>query len=74
MAAPPSLNLLGELRLIIRITAWSWSLLIVLGGISFIRAGYSLFIYTFSQHGGAIRGIFRFNIINSREHLLLALH
>nr|YP_010554732.1 NADH dehydrogenase subunit 4 [Arctopsyche spinescens]UYO79365.1 NADH dehydrogenase subunit 4 [Arctopsyche spinescens] len=74
MAAPPSLNLLGEISLMISISSWSVIMMLILGLISFISAGYSLFIFMFSQHGKLVVGMFNFYSINSREFLLLFLH
>nr|YP_010585947.1 NADH dehydrogenase subunit 4 [Parapsyche difformis]UZZ43683.1 NADH dehydrogenase subunit 4 [Parapsyche difformis] len=74
MAAPPSLNLLGEISLMISITAWSWSMLWVLGLVSFLSAGYSLFIYIYSQHGKMMFGVYSLGMIESREYLVLCLH
>lgn len=74
MAAPPSLNLIGEIRLINRLVRWSWLTIIILILISFFRAGYSLYLYSFTQYGKIYRGIYRFYIGLSREYLLLMLH
>lgn len=74
MAAPPSLNLIGEIRLINRLIRWSWLSIIILIIISFFRAGYSLYLYSYVQHGKYYIGIYRFYIGVSREYLLLILH
>lgn len=74
MAAPPSLNLMGEINLINRIISWSWLSIIILILISFFRAGYSLYFYSFVQHGKYYRGIYRFYRGVSREYLILLLH
>nr|UYO79196.1 NADH dehydrogenase subunit 4 [Arctopsyche sp. XG-2022] len=74
MAAPPSLNLLGEISLMISISSWSLFMMLILGLISFISASYSLFIFMFSQHGKLIVGVFNYYSINSREFILLFLH
>lgn len=74
ISAPPSLNLVGEIRLINRLLRWSWMLIIMLILISFFRAGYSLYLYSYSQHGNFYLGIYRFYIGSSREYLLLSLH
>jgi NADH-ubiquinone oxidoreductase chain 4 len=74
MAAPPSLNLIGEISLINRLVRWSWLTIIILILISFFRAGYSLYLYSYTQHGGYYSGIYRFYTGVSREYLLLLLH
>lgn len=74
IAAPPSLNLLGEIGLINRIVGWSKYIIILLIFISFFRAVYSLFLYSFSQHGKFNLGNFRFSFAFNREYLILFLH
>nr|AML25579.1 NADH dehydrogenase subunit 4 [Erotylidae sp. BMNH 1274392] len=74
MAAPPSLNLLGEIVLINSLVSFSNLNMIVLMLISFFSAVYSLFLYSYSQHGINYSGSFSFYINYSREYLLLALH
>lgn len=74
MAAPPSLNLLGEIGLINRILGWSKFSIIILSFISFFRAVYSLFLYSFSQHGKNNLRLFRFSFAFNREYLVLFLH
>nr|YP_010516252.1 NADH dehydrogenase subunit 4 [Atteva aurea]UXL88412.1 NADH dehydrogenase subunit 4 [Atteva aurea] len=74
MSAPPSLNLMGEISLINSLMSWSWLLLLLLMLISFFSAGYSLYLYSFSQHGKFYMGIYSLFMGNSREYLLLMLH
>nr|YP_011026069.1 NADH dehydrogenase subunit 4 [Arctolamia fruhstorferi]WQM87497.1 NADH dehydrogenase subunit 4 [Arctolamia fruhstorferi] len=74
MSAPPSLNLLGEILLIISIMSYSKLLIIFLLLLSFFSAAYSLFLYSYSQHGTNYSGIFSISIISIREYLLLFLH
>nr|YP_009118047.1 NADH dehydrogenase subunit 4 [Brachyuropus grewingkii]AJF22808.1 NADH dehydrogenase subunit 4 [Brachyuropus grewingkii] len=51
MAAPPSLNLLGEVLLISTLVSWSSYLIGVVGLVSFFSAAYSLYLFSLSQHG-----------------------
>lgn len=51
MSAPPTINLLGEIFLISSILSFSWVYFLPLSLIVFFRAGYSLYIYSLSQHG-----------------------
>lgn len=74
IAAPPSLNLIGEIILINRLVSWSNFSIIILCLISFFRAGYRLYLYSYIQHGKYYFGIYRFYIGVSREYLLLILH
>uniref|UniRef100_UPI00315D2863 NADH dehydrogenase subunit 4 n=1 Tax=Vanessula milca TaxID=311138 RepID=UPI00315D2863 len=74
MAAPPSLNLMGEISLINSLVSWSWMSMIMLVGISFFSAGYSLYLYSYTQHGKYNLGMYSFYSGVSREYLLLMLH
>nr|ANJ70366.1 NADH dehydrogenase subunit 4 [Contacyphon variabilis] len=74
MAAPPSLNLLGEICLINSIVSWSWVSMIMISLISFFSAAYSLYLYSFTQHGKIYSGSFSFSMITVREYQLLILH
>lgn len=74
IAAPPSLNLLGEIILINRLVRFSKYLMILLSLISFFRAAYTLFLYSFSQHGTFYSGVYTVFRGSFREYLLLFLH
>nr|YP_009048778.1 NADH dehydrogenase subunit 4 [Apodemia mormo]AID52313.1 NADH dehydrogenase subunit 4 [Apodemia mormo] len=74
MAAPPSLNLMGEISLIISLVSWSKISMIMLMLISFFSAAYSLYLYSFTQHGKYNMGIYSFYGGVSREYLMLMLH
>lgn len=74
IAAPPTLNLLGEISLLNRIVSWSWIRIIILSLISFFRAAYTLYLYSFSQHGKIFSGVYSFRVGKIREYLLLFLH
>nr|YP_009368330.1 NADH dehydrogenase subunit 4 [Clostera anachoreta]APH08576.1 NADH dehydrogenase subunit 4 [Clostera anachoreta] len=74
MAAPPSLNLMGEISLINSLMSWSWLSMIMLMLISFFSAGYSLYLYSFTQHGKYYSGLYSYYTGVSREYLLLMLH
>nr|SSD62295.1 NADH dehydrogenase subunit 4 [Allancastria cerisyi ferdinandi] len=74
MAAPPSMNLLGEISLINSMVSWSWLSMIMLIMISFFSAGYSLYLYSYTQHGKYNMSIFSFYTGVSREYLMLMLH
>nr|UDP55638.1 NADH dehydrogenase subunit 4 [Scatella tenuicosta] len=74
MAAPPTLNLLGEISLINSIVSWSWVSMIMLSLISFFSAAYTLYLYAYSQHGKVFSGVYSFSGGKIREYLLLFLH
>nr|WMQ77898.1 NADH dehydrogenase subunit 4 [Barsine fuscozonata] len=74
MAAPPSLNLMGEISLINSLMSWSWLSMIMLMLISFFSAGYSLYLYSYIQHGKYYLGIYSYYMGVSREYLMLMLH
>nr|ALO77236.1 NADH deshydrogenase subunit 4 [Elmis aenea] len=74
MAAPPSLNLLGEIMLINSLVSWNFLTMISLSFISFLSAAYSLYLYSYSQHGKLYSGLYSFSLGYIREYLLLFLH
>nr|YP_009672541.1 NADH dehydrogenase subunit 4 [Dacus conopsoides]QCX42564.1 NADH dehydrogenase subunit 4 [Dacus conopsoides] len=74
MSAPPSLNLLGEISLLNSIVSWSWLTMLALSLLSFFSAGYTLYLYAYSQHGKVFSGVYSFSGGSVREYLLLFLH
>nr|YP_009469765.1 NADH dehydrogenase subunit 4 [Schizocephala bicornis]AVE15731.1 NADH dehydrogenase subunit 4 [Schizocephala bicornis] len=74
MAAPPSLNLLGEIGLFNSLITWAWMVMMLLMVISFFSAAYSLYLYSYSQHGVNYSGIYSSLSGYNREYLLLLLH
>nr|AND96186.1 NADH deshydrogenase subunit 4 [Eurysternus foedus] len=73
MAAPPSFNLLGEIFLINSLVSWYWLNMLMLMFLSFFSAVYSLYLYTYTQHG-KVSLSFSFSMGYLREYLLLLLH
>nr|AWB98727.1 NADH dehydrogenase subunit 4 [Anopheles sawyeri] len=74
MAAPPTLNLLGEISLLNSIVSWSWITMIMLTFLSFFSAAYSLYLFAYSQHGKIYSGVYFFSVGTVREFFLLMLH
>nr|QZK21709.1 NADH dehydrogenase subunit 4 [Amitermes sp. QLD_009] len=74
MAAPPSLNLLGEIGLLSSLVSWSWYLMFVLVLLSFFSAAYTLYLYSYSQHGSVYSGLYSCSLGYAREFLLVFLH
>nr|YP_010701673.1 NADH dehydrogenase subunit 4 [Scaeva affinis]WCJ53234.1 NADH dehydrogenase subunit 4 [Scaeva affinis] len=74
MAAPPTLNLLGEISLLNSIVSWSMLTMLLLIFTCFFSAAYTLYLYAYSQHGKLYSGIYSFSMGFVREYLLLFLH
>jgi len=74
IAAPPTLNLLGEIRLLNRIVFWSFNSIILLRFISFFRAGYSLYLFSLTQQGKLYSAMFSFFNVYLREYIILFFH
>nr|YP_010166681.1 NADH dehydrogenase subunit 4 [Mystonectes coelamboides]QRV62772.1 NADH dehydrogenase subunit 4 [Mystonectes coelamboides] len=74
MAAPPSMNLLGEISLLNSLMSWTWMTMFFLMLLSFFSAVYTLYMYSFSQHGSIYSGKFSSMSGYIREYLLLFLH
>nr|UZZ43919.1 NADH dehydrogenase subunit 4 [Ecnomus sp. XG-2021] len=74
MAAPPSLNLFGEISLINSILSWSSLMILFIMLISFFSFGYSLYLYSYSQHGLYYFGMLNIYMSNSMMYLSLLLH
>nr|QZJ45828.1 NADH dehydrogenase subunit 4 [Holotrichia parallela] len=74
MAAPPSLNLVGEIMLINSLVSWNYLSMFFLALMSFFSAAYSLYLYSYSQHGKLYSGLYSFSSGYVREYLLLLLH
>nr|UZN44934.1 NADH dehydrogenase subunit 4 [Timanthes sp. f ZQH-2022] len=74
MGAPPSLNLVGEIGLLNSVVGWSWLTMIMLMLMSFLGAAYSLYLYSFSQHGSFYSGVKFHGSGLVREYLTLMLH
>nr|QIV24791.1 NADH dehydrogenase subunit 4 [Analophus parallelus] len=73
-AAPPSFNLLGEILLINSLVGFTSLSMVTLSLLSFFSAVYSLFLYSFSQHGSYYSGFYSVYQGVVREYLLLFLH
>nr|YP_010688336.1 NADH dehydrogenase subunit 4 [Mylabris phalerata]WBR65764.1 NADH dehydrogenase subunit 4 [Mylabris phalerata] len=74
MAAPPSLNLMGEIMLMNSLVAYDSFNMPGLMLLSFFGAAYSLYLYSYSQHGKVYSGLYSFSSGNVREYLLMLLH
>nr|AFI23521.1 NADH dehydrogenase subunit 4 [Coridius chinensis] len=74
MAAPPTLNLLGEIYIIISLLSWNILSLFMLIFISFFSCCYSIYLYSAIQHGSVYSGFYSFSMINYREYMLILFH
>nr|AOY39508.1 NADH dehydrogenase subunit 4 [Scolytinae sp. BMNH 1039990] len=74
MAAPPSLNLLGEIVLICSLSLYNKLFIVCLFFLVFYSAAYSLFLYSYTQHGCSYSGFYSFSMANIREYFLVFLH
>nr|YP_009166773.1 NADH dehydrogenase subunit 4 [Conus tribblei]ALC75033.1 NADH dehydrogenase subunit 4 [Conus tribblei] len=74
MAAPPSINLLGEIMIFPAVIFSSSYCLLPLAFMSFLSALYSMYLYTSIHHGGSPKFIKPFILIKSPTFLVLLLH
>nr|QFG40084.1 NADH dehydrogenase subunit 4 [Munidopsis lauensis] len=74
MGAPPTLNLLGEINLIVSMVGWSkvtlWGICLLL----FFSCAYTLYMYSLSQHGLFFSSLYSCCSGKIREYLVLSLH
>lgn len=74
MASPPSLNLAGEIMLILTVVRWRKISILGISLLSFFRARYTLYIYRLSQHGVFYNSLYSCCSGKVREYLSLFLH
>nr|QSF20085.1 NADH dehydrogenase subunit 4 [Xenapatidea procincta] len=74
MSAPPSLNLMAEIMLINSMVSWNLILIIFLMMLMFFSSSYTLYMYSFTQHGKLNFSLYSFSQGYLREYLLLILH
>nr|YP_010393205.1 NADH dehydrogenase subunit 4 [Conus ebraeus]UPX89367.1 NADH dehydrogenase subunit 4 [Conus ebraeus] len=74
MAAPPSINLLGEIMIFPAVIFSSTYCLIPLAFMSFLSALYSMYLFTAIHHGGSPKFIKPFALTKSPNFLVLFLH
>nr|QHQ98555.1 NADH dehydrogenase subunit 4 [Parasitus wangdunqingi] len=73
MGAPPSMNLLGEILLMGSILKWNFCSILLLGVLSFISACYSLYLFSYSQHGKSWF-LYGSEMVSMREYMLMYAH
>nr|YP_009232217.1 NADH dehydrogenase subunit 4 [Buccinum pemphigus]AMA20984.1 NADH dehydrogenase subunit 4 [Buccinum pemphigus] len=74
MAAPPSINLLGEIMIFPSTIFSSKYFLLPLGLMSFLAALYSMYLYTSTQHGGSPKFLKPFSDFKASGYMLFFMH
>nr|YP_009002512.1 NADH dehydrogenase subunit 4 [Engaeus lyelli]CDL72551.1 NADH dehydrogenase subunit 4 [Engaeus lyelli] len=74
MAAPPTLNLLGEISLIVSIVSWSKAGMLGIAVLSFFSAAYTLYMYSLSQHGLFVNSMYSCCSGKLGEYFVLSMH
>nr|QVV23863.1 NADH dehydrogenase subunit 4 [Hyalomma scupense] len=73
MSAPLTMNLFGELFLSVSLIKYSFIFIIPISLLIFFSACYSMYMYSYINHGKSWI-VYSNNMINCREYLLLMLH
>nr|YP_007025081.1 NADH dehydrogenase subunit 4 [Gorpis humeralis]AEH21208.1 NADH dehydrogenase subunit 4 [Gorpis humeralis] len=74
MSSPPSLNLMGEIMLINSVLSWSIMSWLFLGLSSFLSCCYSIYLYSYINHGSLYSGMVSFNINTFCDYILIGFH
>nr|YP_004935640.1 NADH dehydrogenase subunit 4 [Alloeorhynchus bakeri]ADI75227.1 NADH dehydrogenase subunit 4 [Alloeorhynchus bakeri] len=74
MAAPPTLNLVGEIMLINGILSWSSYTWLLLGFSCFLSCCYSIYLYSYTQHGSLSSMSSPSSYGCMREYYLIMMH
>jgi len=74
IAAPPTINLLSEIFLMGRIIKYDYLMLLVFPAGSYLGAVFTLFLFSYSQHGKYYEGVFVGTLVNYRELHLVIIH
>nr|YP_009446483.1 NADH dehydrogenase subunit 4 [Phrynosoma blainvillii]ATY40971.1 NADH dehydrogenase subunit 4 [Phrynosoma blainvillii] len=74
MALPPSINLMGELFIIVSLFNWSFPTILLTGLGTLITAMYSLHMFLTTQRNKLPTHTFMSDPTHTREHLLMTLH
>nr|AWV84402.1 NADH dehydrogenase subunit 4 [Tettigades dumfriesi] len=74
MSCPPTINLVGEILIINSLVAWNFLTMFLLSLSSFLAACYSLYMFSYTQHGCFYSGSFSFSSGYVREFMLIMLH
>lgn len=74
MAAPPFINLLGEIIIIVSVLSYSFYRSILLASLRFLAAAYSLFLFTSTQYGVVSSFCNPFLLFFSRNYSICLFH
>jgi len=74
IAAPPTFNLLSEIFLMVRILKFEKMILLIFPVGSYLGAVFTLFLFSFSQHGKNYFSIYSYFKVRFREIHVLVLH
>nr|YP_009564031.1 NADH dehydrogenase subunit 4 [Ombrastacoides huonensis]QAX91381.1 NADH dehydrogenase subunit 4 [Ombrastacoides huonensis] len=74
IAAPPTLNLLGEISLIMSLVSWDKAMMVSVGLLSFFSAVYTLYMYSLSQHGTYLNSLYSCCSGKLSEYFVLLMH
>nr|UOU85105.1 NADH dehydrogenase subunit 4 [Nigrobaetis niger] len=74
MAAPPTINLMGEIFLINSICSWSLTCFLPLMIMSFMSAAFTLYLFSYTQHGKPNSSFYSFSSGVMSEFTTLILH
>nr|AWV84298.1 NADH dehydrogenase subunit 4 [Babras sonorivox] len=74
MSCPPTINLAGEILIINSLISWNSMTMVLLSMSSFMAACYSLYLFSYTQHGLFYSGSFSFSSGQVREFKLIMLH
>lgn len=74
IAAPPTINLISEICLMISLMRFNYHIMLIFPLGSFLGAVFTIFIYSYTQHGKRFISLFSFSQIVHREVHILVLH
>nr|AWV83271.1 NADH dehydrogenase subunit 4 [Kosemia yezoensis] len=74
MSCPTTLNLAGEIMIINSLMSWNMFMMVLLVLSSFLSACYSLYMYSYTQHGMFFSSLFSFSSGSVREFFLIMMH
>nr|AZL93226.1 NADH dehydrogenase subunit 4 [Eurytoma sp. ZJUH_2016013] len=74
MAAPISLNLMSEMLILMSLFFWLWKLMFFLGIVMYFSAMYSLYLFSYIQHGNYSNLLIKINSNKISEFLNLLVH
>nr|AWN56161.1 NADH dehydrogenase subunit 4 [Cardiocondyla obscurior] len=71
---PFSLNFFSELMILMVILNWNLYMIMYLMMVCFFSGAYSLYLFSYVQHGGKSYGLIKFNMSLLKEFLVLIMH